>query len=180
VSEAHDNALTLQTDWSMFSRKKKDLTVSKPGGKQVAPVNEDLTLDIKTISPWYRIWCVLPTGNGEHYAVEDGFGFTDYENPGPLTFKSRFFLMSPKNTDTPVHVDLTQGIPVDSTDWTRTEVLLADLDNIKYFKNPARFFGDMQRDHPQSFWNRMRVMATGTRTNPYIVRRVGAKVLISR
>jgi len=152
VSEAHDNALTLQTDWNFFSRNQVV--------KIVAPTPDQLTNDIDYAGHLHsRLWCVLKIRNEDHYAVENGFGYSDNQNANAQTFNSRSFHMSPHNTHTPLTLEKDLKIlPQDLTHWKIKKVMKADWPTIRWMKDPRTFFEKMERDNRPSIWNRTRAV----------------------
>ena len=152
VSEAHDNALTLQTDLGMFSR--------KPVVKDVAPTPDQLTNDLDYAHCLHNVhWCILKEGNEDHYAVEDGFGYSDNQNANSQTFNSITFLMSPHNTHTPLTLETDLKIlPQDLTHWKLKKVMKDDWPYIRWMRHPLTFFKKMESDHRPYIWNRTRAV----------------------
>ena len=146
LSEAHDDARSLQTDMKLFSRK---AVVS-----EVAPTRDQLTNEIDYAGRLHsRLWCVLKFENEDHYAIEDSFGYSDNQNANAQTFNSRSFGVSPHNTHAPMTLHRTLKIsPQELETWPIIKVMKADWPTIRWLKSPHTFFEKMEREHRASFW----------------------------
>ena len=189
VSEAHDNALTLQTDWGMFSRKKDHPMEEGMSAK----LSRYFTRDFFAARP--KFYPTAPGGriNGHKYGIltrhgrKHYFQVQDYESAeDEKTLKNVGVKQCYDSITQPVEFD-DKG-PIKIWDWPY--IWIWPDEDVVYIRNPEEYFDQRklktqnkwpiqmpdkkQIDHPQSIWKRMWATPTSARTNPYLVRRVGA------
>jgi hypothetical protein len=147
LSEAHDDARSLQTD-GFFSPK---VVV-----REVAPTPDELTNDWRYAGSFHDgiRWCVMKIDTEDHYAFENGYGYVDDYNANKDTWNSISFFVSPQNTSTPIIVGKTKNRLLQETkDWVTKKVMEAEWPKIRWIKYPQTFFATMEKNNRKSFWN---------------------------
>ena len=148
LSEAHDDARSLQTDFNLFSRK---VVV-----REVAPTSDELTNDWQYAASFHDgiRWCVMKIENEDHYAFENGYGYSDDYNANADTWNSISFKVSPQNTSTPIIVSKTKhNFLQETTHWVIKKVMKAEWHKIRWIKYPQTFFATMEQNNRKPFWN---------------------------